>query len=130
MRYRFAVLDAPPGMNPQEIRAWRQGLGIDSSFGALYYPWVEVPDLVGRGSKLVPPSGHIIGIYNRVDSERGVHKAPANETVTGAIGLEYQMSRGEQDILNPIGVNCLRSFPNRGIRVWGARTLDSSGAWR
>lgn len=130
MRYRFAVLDAPPGMNPQEIRAWRQGLGIDSSFGALYYPWVEVPDLVGRSTKLVPPSGHIIGIYNRVDSERGVHKAPANETVTGAIGLEYQMSRGEQDILNPIGVNCLRSFPNRGIRVWGARTLDSGGAWR
>jgi uncharacterized protein len=71
-----------------------------------------------------------VGIYNRTDAERGVHKAPANEIVRGAIGLELVLSRGEQDTLNPIGVNCIRTFPGRGIRVWGARTLSSDGSWR
>jgi phage tail sheath protein FI len=79
---------------------------------------------------MVPPSGHVVGIYNRTDGERGVHKAPANEIVRGAIDLELLISRGEQDTLNPIGVNCIRSFPGRGIRVWGARTLSSDGSWR
>ncbi|MEM7797780.1 MAG: phage tail sheath subtilisin-like domain-containing protein [Chloroflexota bacterium] len=130
MRFRFAILDTPPGLNAQEAREWRRELNIESSFAAMYYPWVMIPDYVNRGTKLVPPSGHVIGVYNRVDADRGVHKAPANETVNGAVGLEYQVSRGEQDILNPIGINCIRSFPNRGIRIWGARTLDSSGAWR
>jgi phage tail sheath protein FI len=72
----------------------------------------------------------MVGIYNRADSERGVHKAPANEVVMGAIDLEMHLSKGEQDMLNPIGVNCIRSFPGRGIRVWGARTLSSDGSWR
>ena len=70
------------------------------------------------------------GIWARIDSERGVHKAPANEVVRGAIGLETQVSRNEQDMLNPIGVNCIRAFPGRGIRVWGARTLSSDPSWR
>jgi len=130
MRYRFAILDTPPGLNAQEAREWRQYLGLDSSYGAVYYPWVEIPDLNSRGSKLIPPSGPVTGVYNRVDADRGVHKAPANEVVNGVIGLETQLSRGEQDLLNPIGVNCIRAFPNRGIRIWGARTLDSNGAWR
>jgi phage tail sheath protein FI len=90
-----------------------------------------VADPSGEGdSKLVPPSGHMAGIWARNDSERGVHKAPANEVVRGAIGLETQVSRNEQDTLNPVGINCIRAFPGRGIRVWGARTLSSDPSWR
>jgi phage tail sheath protein FI len=70
------------------------------------------------------------GVYARVDSERGVHKAPANEIVRGALGLKYNITKGEQDILNPKGINCIRAFPNRGIRVWGARTISSDASWR
>lgn len=132
MRYRFAILDAPPGMNAQQAKAWREYVNFDTPYAALYYPWIEVADLSGGGktSKFVPPSGHIVGIYNRTDAERGVHKAPANEVVRGAINLESTLTKGEQDTLNPIGVNCIRSFPGRGIRVWGGRTLSSDGAWR
>ena len=132
MRYRFAVLDAPPGLNAQQAIEWRNYINFDSSFAALYYPWIQIADLSGGGSttKLTPPSGHMLGIYNRADAERGVHKAPANETVLGAIDLELHLSKGEQDLLNPIGVNCIRAFPGRGIRVWGARTLSSDGSWR
>jgi phage tail sheath protein FI len=132
LRYRFAVLDTPPGLNAQAAKEWRLYVNFDSSYTAMYYPWIEVADLSGSGSltKLVPPSGHVVGLYNRTDANRGVHKAPANDVVLGAVGLELQISKGEQDVLNPIGVNCIRSFPGRGIRVWGARTLSSNGAWR
>jgi phage tail sheath protein FI len=132
MRYRFAVLDTPPGLNAQQAKEWRNYVNFDTSYAALYYPWIQIADLSGSGSttKMVPPSGHVVGVYNRTDSERGVHKAPANEIVRGAIDLELKLSRGEQDTLNPIGVNCIRSFPGRGIRVWGARTLSSDGSWR
>jgi hypothetical protein len=132
MRYRFAVLDTPPGLNAQQAKEWRNYVNFDTSYAALYYPWIQIADLSGSGSttKMVPPSGHVVGVYNRSDSERGVHKAPANEIVRGAIDLELKLSRGEQDTLNPIGVNCIRSFPGRGIRVWGARTLSSDGSWR
>ncbi len=132
LRYRFAVLDTPPGLNPQQAKEWRQYINFDSSYAALYYPWIEVADLSGAGSttKLVPPSGYMVGIYNRSDANRGVHKAPANETILGAINVEIRISKGEQDVLNPIGVNCIRTFPGRGIRIWGARTLSSNGAWR
>ena len=78
----------------------------------------------------MPPSGHMAGIWARSDGERGVHKAPANEVVRGAIALELNLTRAEHDQLNPIGVNCIRTFPGRGIRVWGARTLSSDPAWR
>lgn len=132
MRYRFAVLDTPPGLTAQQAREWRLYTNFDSSYAAMYYPWIKIPDLSGSGSttKLVPPSGHVVGIYNREDANRGVHKAPANQIVLGAIDLELQLSKGEQDVLNPIGMNCIRAFPGRGIRVWGARTLSSNGAWR
>jgi phage tail sheath protein FI len=133
MKYRFAILDAPPGMKPQQIRDWKQDQAkYDSKFGALYYPWISVPNPFrsNEANMLVPPCGHIAGIYARTDSERGVHKAPANETISGAVGLEFNMTKGEQDGLNPIGINCIRAFPGRGIRVWGARTLSSDPAWR
>ncbi|MGE5463755.1 MAG: phage tail sheath family protein [Syntrophothermus sp.] len=132
LRYRFAVLDTPPGLNAQQALEWRNYLNFDTSYAGLYYPWVQIADLSGSGStsKFVPPSGHVVGIYNREDADRGVHKAPANQVVLGALDLEIHLSKGEQDVLNPKGVNCIRSFPARGIRVWGARTLSSNGAWR
>jgi uncharacterized protein len=113
------------------VREWRlKTAGYDSKYGALYYPWIQVANPATGEIVLVPPSGHMAGIWARNDGERGVHKAPANEVVRGAIGLEVQISRGEQDTLNPNGINCIRAFPGRGIRVWGARTLSSDPAWR
>jgi len=133
MKYRFAILDSPPGMSPQEIADWRKNkAGYDSKFGALYYPWIRIPSPFGTdaGNLAIPPSGHMAGIYARTDSQRGVHKAPANEVVMGAVGVELNVTKGEQDGLNPIGINCLRAFPGRGLRVWGARTLSSDPSWR
>jgi uncharacterized protein len=128
---RVAIIDPPPGLNARDVRVWRQNTaGYDSHYAALYYPWVKVFDPSSGRTKVVPPSGHVAGIWARNDAERGVHKAPANEVVRGAVDLDLQITRGEQDVLNPIGVNCIRSFPGRGIRVWGARTLSSDPAWR
>jgi hypothetical protein len=78
----------------------------------------------------MPPSGHLAGVYARVDAERGVFKAPANEQIRGVIGLERVIGRNDQDHLNPEGINCIRSFPGRGILIWGARTLSSDAQWR
>ncbi|MFF4588248.1 phage tail sheath family protein [Streptomyces sp. NPDC001388] len=128
---RVAVIDPPPGLNARQIRVWRQETaGYDSKYAALYYPWIKSFDPASGQARLIPPSGHVAGVWARNDSERGVHKAPANEVVRGAVDLEIQITRGEQDLLNPIGVNCIRAFPGRGIRVWGARTLSSDPAWR
>jgi uncharacterized protein len=130
MKDRFAILDCPPGMNPQQIKDWRmKDAGYDSKYGAVYYPWIKVAG-PGGDPILVPPSGYMAGIYARSDTERGVHKAPANEVVRGAIGVETVITKSEQDSLNPVGINCIRPFPGRGIRVWGARTLASDAQWR
>ncbi|MDA0244397.1 MAG: phage tail sheath subtilisin-like domain-containing protein [Chloroflexi bacterium] len=130
LRYRFAILDTPPGLSPQEVLEWREYVNFDTSYAALYYPWVQIPDLVQGGTRMSPPSGYVAGVYNRTDSSRGVHKAPANEILMGVVALETGISRGEQDQLNPRGVNCIRAFAGTGIRIWGARTLSSDGAWR
>ncbi|MBV9358374.1 MAG: phage tail sheath family protein [Chloroflexi bacterium] len=131
MQDRVAILDAPPSLNPQEMGDWRLNVaGYDSKYGSLYYPWVEVANPLGKDNILVPPCGHVAGIWARNDNERGVHKAPANEVVRGALGLGYQITHGEQGRLNLNGVNCIRSFPGRGIRVWGARTISSDPSWR
>lgn len=128
---RVAILDAPPDMNPQQINNWRMNTaGYDSSYATLYYPWVKVMDPVTNTSKLVPPSGHMAGVWARNDNTRGVHKAPANEVVRGATGLAYNVTKGEHDVLNPNGINAIRAFPGMGIRVWGARTLSSNPSWR
>lgn len=128
---RVAIIDPPPGLNARQIRVWRQETaGYDSKYAALYYPWIKSFDPASGQARLIPPSGHVAGVWARNDSERGVHKAPANEVVRGAVDLEIQITRGEQDLLNPIGVNCIRAFPGRGIRIWGARTLSSDPAWR
>ncbi len=127
MRYRFAVLDSPEVIEKGGVDKLPKPR--DSKYGGYYFPWVEVYDPF-KGNIFQPPSGYMCGIYARSDSERGVHKAPANEIVRGAIGLKYNITRGEQDLLNPKGINCIRSFPNRGIRVWGARTISSDASWR
>ncbi len=128
---RVAILDAPPDLTPQEVKKWRMDIaGFDSSYAAMYYPWVKVMDPATEQMVNMPSSGHIAGLWARNDNTRGVHKAPANEVLQGVVGLAYQVTKGEQDTLNPIGVNCIRAFPGRGIRVWGARTLASDPAWR
>jgi hypothetical protein len=131
MKDRVAILDSPPGMNAQDMREWLLDTArYDSKYAALYYPWLRVANPLGDGLVRVPPSGHMAGVWARNDGERGVHKAPANEIVRGAVDLELQLGREEQGTLNPIGVNCIRGFPGRGIRVWGARTLSKDPAWR
>jgi uncharacterized protein len=128
---RIAILDPPPGLNAQQIKEWRvDKAGYDSKFAALYWPWVKALDPSTGKIVYMPPSGFMAGIWGRNDDTRGVHKAPANEVVRGAISLEVQITKNEHDLLNPVGINCLRSFPGRGIRVWGARTLSSDPAWR
>jgi phage tail sheath protein FI len=128
---RMAILDAPPDMLPQDVLEWRMSTaGYDSKYAALYYPWIEVMDPLRNQPIMIPPSGHVAGIWCRTDSTRGVHKAPANEVALGANGLAFQVTQAEQGGLNQVGINCIRSFPGRGIRVWGARTLSSDPEWR
>jgi phage tail sheath protein FI len=122
---RMAIIDAPPDLNSQGILKWRDAQGWTSKFAALYYPWIEVMDPVDGQPIMVPPSGHVAGVWARTDATRGVHKAPANEVVLGANGLSFQVTHAEQGEMNRQGINCIRSFPGRGIRVWGARTMST-----
>jgi hypothetical protein len=103
---------------------------VISEYAALYTPWLKIRDPETSLDITVPPGGHIAGIYARSDSEHGVHKAPANETVRGIRGLNRTINKAEQASLNPKGVNCIRSFRGRGIRVWGARTTSSNPSWK
>jgi len=113
---------APGGLHPRQS---------DNGFGTVYFPWITVMDPISDTLVNVPPSGHMAGIWARTDATRGVHKAPANESVNGALNLTYRLTRDEQGVLNDVGVNCLRLFAVEGIRVWGARTLaDAASEWR
>lgn len=132
---RMAILDPIPGLSPQQVNDVVMGMphGCDHGQAVLYYPWIKVSDPAHKGhQKFVPPSGHMAGVWARVGTERGVHKAPANESVLGAVALEVDVTKGEQEILNPNGINCIRAFPGTGIRVWGARTLATVGnpSWK
>jgi phage tail sheath protein FI len=133
--YRIAVLDARKGQSVGEIRTTKAK--TDSKYAALYYPWVVVPNPLFRPGSAsepreisVPPSGFVAGIYARNDVERGVFKAPANEVVRGALRFETDVNFAQQEVLNPLGVNCLRFFPGRGYRVWGSRTTSSDPEWK
>lgn len=138
LKDRFAVLDPRRGSvigsgRDDDIQVQRSN--VDSLYGAIYYPWVNILDPLypdDTNGRLVPPSGHVMGIYARVDTSRGVHKAPANEVIRGIRKLEFKLSDREQDILNPLNINALRDFrdSNRGIRVWGARCTTSDEAWK
>jgi phage tail sheath protein FI len=131
MKDRMAILDTPKGLSPQQVREWvREKAGFNSAYAALYYPWVSFYDQQLRQPRLMPPSGAIAGVWARNDATRGVHKAPANEIVAGALDLEFAVNRVEHDDLNPVGINVIRAFPGRGILVWGARTLADDTAWR
>jgi hypothetical protein len=131
---RMAILDAPPGMTPQQIKEWRSDVAMyDSAYAALYYPWIKVDNPIGSNGNaevFIPPSGHIAGVWARTDETRGVWKAPANDTIRGVLDIERSVTQNEQGLLNPIGINCIRPFGTRGIRVWGARTLASDSDWR
>jgi phage tail sheath protein FI len=122
---RFAILDSPEAITGGIDRLPKPR---DSKYGAYYFPWIQVYD-PEKGNVFVPPSGHIAGVYSRTDSERGVHKAPANEQIRGALGLKYAVSKGEQDLLNPKGINAIRHL-NGAVRIWGARTLSTDPSWR
>lgn len=128
-KIRFAVLDIP--LDKKKVGDVLDHRNMfDTSYAALYHPWLEVFDPLARKSSYMPPSGAMVGIYARTDTERGVQKAPANEVVRGCTGLSCPYNEGEQDILNPQGVNLIRSFTGRGIRVWGARTASSNPLWK
>ena len=134
-RLRFALIDPPKNLNASDVRAFRSR--FDSAFAALYYPWLRIsdptpgPDPRTPPTPLdVPPSGALAGIFARSDTDRGVHKAPANQVVHGIRELVTQVTAGEQAMLNPEGVNVLRSFEGRGNMVWGARTISSDPEWK
>lgn len=150
LKDRVAILDAPEDVKDineliQAAEIGSEEEGDDAAgpskglrprstpFATFYFPWIRARDPLTADMKelpAMPPSGHIAGVWARSDATRGVHKAPANEAVAGALGLTYHLTRAEQGELNTNGVNCLRYFTREGILVWGARTLDLSGAWR
>ncbi len=128
LKDRFAIVSAVQAAGDvQNIRPPR-----DTSYAAFYYPWIQVYDPTIGDLRLIPPTGHIAGIFARTDIERGVHKAPANEVVRGAREMQFPVTKRDQDVLNPRGVNCVRDFRSdgRGIRLWGARTMSSDGEWK
>ena len=133
-RHRFALIDPPENGSVSEVRAFRSR--FDSTFAAMYYPWLRISDPTLEqdpgvpGTLLdVPPSGAVAGIFSRSDIERGVHKPPANQVVHGILGLVTHVGIGEQEVLNPDGINTLRFFEGRGNLVWGARTICTDPEW-
>jgi phage tail sheath protein FI len=131
LRYRFGVIDPPDQLSIQDVQSFRGP--YDTRFAALYYPWIRIHDPIADAPVDIAPAGHVAGIYARVDVNRGVYKAPANEVIQGinlVDGLAQDVNKREQDVLNPIGINALRFFTDRGQRVWGARTLSSDAQWK
>jgi phage tail sheath protein FI len=128
MRYRFAVLDSGPGQSIEHVRAMRAA--FTSAKAALYYPWVRVKSPHSSRALSLPPSGFVAGIYVRGDLARGVSKAPANEVVKLAVGLDHDVTEAEQAVLDGESINCIRAFRPRTFRVWGARTLSADPEWK
>ncbi len=130
LKDRFAVLDGQKD-STKFTKAEIQKDTRDSSYGAIYFPWIKVADPLSSEPLIVPPSGHITGVYARVDAERGVFKAPANELIRGALDVEKQLTQNDQQLLNPKGVNAIRVF-NGNVKIWGARTMggDDNGAFK
>ncbi len=139
MQDRVAILEAPENGSGGRSRTfaealdWRSQFDTERGFAALYYPWVKVvdpqpapPDLV----RSIPPCGHVAGLYARTDASPGVHKAPANAELFWTADVTAQVDDELQAVLNPEGINCLRAFPGRGLRVYGARTMSSNPDWR
>lgn len=136
MMDRVCILDPEKDADIKAIQSQKEKVVSPRGFAALYYPWIKVPVETLEGSEFqiiqefIPPSGHVAGIYARTDTKRGVHKAPANEPVVGALELKVPITQLQQDILNPKGINCIRALPGHGIRVWGARTTTLDPEWK
>ncbi len=129
LKDRFAILDMPKDKKKtDELIEYRDM--FDSTYCAMYHPWIQIFDPLSKKNIFAPPSGSMVGIYARTDNAIGVHKAPANEVVRACTGLASSYNTAEQDLLNPKGINLIRSFPGRGIRVWGARTATSNATWK
>jgi len=142
MKDRIAVLDIPEDYDKSQAEDFVENISSEKGYAAVYYPWINV--FVEREEKLpedkekrvvleetfLPPSGYVAGVYARTDAERGVHKAPANELLSGVIGLKLKITNSDQEGLNDKNINCIRSFPGRGIRIWGARTIASNELWK
>lgn len=129
MKSRFAILDMPlEHREVSDLQEFKEG--VDSSYAAMYHPWLQCYDALANCKVFLPPSGSVAGIYARTDNSRGVHKAPANEIVRNCTGLSVNYNEAEQGKLNPKGINLIRSLPGQGIRVWGARTCSSDGNWK
>ena len=126
---RFAVLDIPRDEKKVDDVINYKNM-FESHYAAVYHPWLVVFDPLDKRNIAIPPSGSVMGIYTRSDNTQGVHKAPANEPIRACVGLDCLYNKGEQDILNPKGVNLIRIFPGQGIRVWGARTCSSNSLWK
>ncbi len=130
---RFCILDSKEGDGLDEIIAQKNGLmSSDKGVGALYYPWIRMSASKTLWEKrFIPPSGAVAGVYARSDSQRGVHKAPANEVLRGVVELERAITNNDQGPLNDENINCIRAFKGRGIRIWGARTIAPKGSsWK
>ncbi len=128
MTDRFAVIDMPfDCKTTDKLLEYREM--IDTTYGAMYHPWIQNFDFTTQKPGYFPPSGAVMGVYARTDLSRGVHKAPANETIS-CTGLSISFNTGEQDILNPAGINLIRKLPGQGIRIWGARTAGSNGTFK
>ncbi len=128
LKDRFAILDMPKDFyKVKDLLEYREI--IDSTYAAMYHPWIQVFDRASNKPDFVPPSGAVAGVYARTDMTRGVHKAPANEVVF-ASGLSVNYNKSEQDYLNPAGVNLIRAIPGQGIRIWGARTASSNSNFK
>lgn len=130
LKDRFAILDVESGKSNYSNLTIPTTAGRQSKYGAIYYPWIKIYDPLSQKIIDIPPGGHIAGIYARSDTERGVHKAPANEVVRGALGVEFNINKDEQAILNPRGINVIRSFKDRGTLVWGARNIVLDPLWK
>ncbi|RLA83721.1 MAG: phage tail sheath family protein [Epsilonproteobacteria bacterium] len=136
LKDRFCIFDTDENDTIEQTKTLRNLLTSDGGYGAVYYPWIEVgvesgnEDTLTLESMFIPPSGAIAGIYARSDNEKGVHKAPANEIIRNVTRLKVNLTNSDQGTLNDVNVNCLRSFPGRGIRVWGARTISTDIDWR
>jgi phage tail sheath protein FI len=134
---RLALLDPPPleeqdiASTLDQVQSWRQR--FDSSYAALYFPWLQVLDPLESSLQQIreiPPCGHVAGIFARTDRTTGVHKAPANEELEWVQGTVIAVTPSQQGILNPEGINVIRPFPGRGVRLYGARTLSRDTVWR
>ncbi|MFT7578502.1 MAG: phage tail sheath protein FI [Myxococcota bacterium] len=127
LKTRFAILDFPDPVDHKRASQWR--LLFDSAYAAFYFPWIQT-DTDDGSVRLVPPSGHIAGIYSKCDATQGPYRAPANEPIEGIVNLARNLFDVHIGQLNSEGINCLKGFPQRGIRVWGARTISSNPQWR